>query len=280
MAKAGVAYDMGDLKTYLTTGEGRRYAEGVVALDITHNLIARNFVEIPFETSWSILRCKEKIFTMMGTQIETMVLSLNDQVMENTRYLADYQPQTGMVLRVVDNDPFSKAKGGGLDNVKLVKKYEISEEDYDKRENTYRGYKRRMLAADPNWKPVGVFSAPGADKPKTGVTVEEKLEVQPLEEVQKRVKVGDRCEVVGGRRGEVMYIGLVPEIKSEEDFIWIGVKFDEATGKNDGKVGGKRYFEADASCGGFIKSPLVEAGDFPEIDPFASDDDEDVMEEL
>jgi len=44
----------------------------------------------------------------------------------------------------------------------------------------------------------------------------------------------------------------------------------------DGSVKGKRYFTAPSNRGGFVRSPLVQAGDFPEIDPFA----EDVMAEL
>lgn len=231
----------------------------------------------------SILRCKEKIYTMMGTNIETMVLQLNGQTLSNNdAYLADYNPKHQDVLHVIDNDPYSKALNGGLDNVNLVQKYVMTEEDYDKRENTYRAFKKKMLAKDPNWKPVG-WKPPV----KKGLQAEEKLVPQTLEEVQARMKVGDRCQAVGGRRGEVMYIGRIPELavpEGTEEFVWVGVKLDLAEGKNDGQVKGRRYFQCEANCGAFFKSNLVEAGDFPEDDPFASSDDddsdEDVMEEL
>jgi hypothetical protein len=30
----------------------------------------------------------------------------------------------------------------------------MSDEDYDKRENTYRAYKKKQVAKDPNWKSI------------------------------------------------------------------------------------------------------------------------------
>ena len=55
-----------------------------------------------------------------------------------------------------------------------------------------------------------------------------------------QVTVGTRCEVViGSRRGEVKYVGLVPELAPG---YWIGVQLDEPTGDSNGKVKGKQYF--------------------------------------
>lgn len=74
------------------------------------------------------------------------------------------------------------------------------------------------------------------------------------------------------RRGTVSYIGPVPEIPGIG--VWVGVTLDEPTGKNDGTVKGKRYFECGHNCGVFVRPERCEAGDFPVLDM----DDEDLEE--
>ena len=66
------------------------------------------------------------------------------------------------------------------------------------------------------------------------------------------------------RRGTISYIGLVPEIPGIG--VWIGVTLDEPTGKNDGSVKGKRYFECGSNYGVFVRPERCEAGDFPALD--------------
>lgn len=75
-----------------------------------------------------------------------------------------------------------------------------------------------------------------------------------------RVKVDDRCMVMGPtgstdapRVGTVAYIGDV----SWAAGVWVGVKFDEPLGKNDGSVKGTRYFECAANHGSFVKPASV-----------------------
>jgi tubulin-specific chaperone B len=78
------------------------------------------------------------------------------------------------------------------------------------------------------------------------------------------------------RRGTIRYIGPVPEIPGGGG-PWIGIELDEPTGKNDGSVAGKRYFQCGEKCGVFVRPERVEVGEFPVLDELGMDED---MEEL
>ena len=79
------------------------------------------------------------------------------------------------------------------------------------------------------------------------------------------IKSAARCILNPGntRRGTIAYVGLVPELPGAGP--WIGVKLDEPTGKNDGTIRGKRYFEASANQGVFVRADRVEVGDWGEL---------------
>lgn len=61
--------------------------------------------------------------------------------------------------------------------------------------------------------------------------------------------------------------------------VWIGLELDEPTGKNDGSVGGKRYFTCPSKTGVFVKPEKIGVGDYP---PLGLDDglDDELMEEI
>lgn len=65
----------------------------------------------------------------------------------------------------------------------------------------------------------------------------------------------------------VRYVGDVPEIPGQLG-AWIGVQLDEPVGKNDGSVGGKRYWGEDGGPkhGVFVRPERVEVGDWPVLD--------------
>lgn len=259
-----MAADLRALRNYISAKDGTEYEnlpEGIVCLTITHNLLKMQMLDIRLDLHATIEQVRHKVYSHCGTSPEHMQLLLLDsnnsllaRLDDDRKMLGYYNVHSGMHLRVIDTNPFSLAKAGGLENASLVEKYKISEDAYNKRENTVRAYKRAQLAKDPNWK--------------------SKIELQrnqvPGSDSITHMKVHDRCQVQpGGRRGSIMYLGEVPEIAPG---YWVGVHFDEPVGKGNGTVKEKVYFECNPKCGGFIRPQHVEIGDFP---PEFMDEDDD-----
>lgn len=67
-----------------------------------------------------------------------------------------------------------------------------------------------------------------------------------------------------------MYVGKVTDHYAG---YWVGVKLDEPTGDGNGKFRGHVYFECNDKFGLFVRPKDLKVGDYPEIDPFDSDDD-------
>lgn len=134
------------LRAYITAKDGYEYEnlpEGMVALHITHSNLNMEMVDIRLDLHLTIAEVRHKVYRHSGTKPDAMELfimgpdgSVLAQLDDDRKMLGYYSVQSGMRLHVVDKDPFSLSKGGGLEDVSLVKKYEISEEDYDKRKQT------------------------------------------------------------------------------------------------------------------------------------------------
>ncbi|XP_041078495.1 dynactin subunit 1-like isoform X8 [Polyodon spathula] len=74
----------------------------------------------------------------------------------------------------------------------------------------------------------------------------------------KLAKVGSRVEVIGkGHRGTVAYIGATLFATGK----WVGVILDDAKGKNDGTVQGKRYFTCEDNHGIFVRQSQIQPVD-------------------
>ncbi|CAF4568319.1 unnamed protein product, partial [Rotaria magnacalcarata] len=65
------------------------------------------------------------------------------------------------------------------------------------------------------------------------------------------LRVGDRVVVSGSKFGVLKYLGKIHVAEG----VWCGIQLDEAMGKNDGSVSGKRYFTCQQRYGLF--SPLA-----------------------
>ena len=52
------------------------------------------------------------------------------EMSDDSRMLGFYSVESGNELHVIDTDPFSMSRGGGLSDVSLVEKYRMDEETY------------------------------------------------------------------------------------------------------------------------------------------------------
>ena len=140
----------------------------------------------------------------------------------------------------MDRDPTKKP--GEFEDVSSVKKYEMSSEEYAKRGGKITGlcgllyyakaafvWTATVMAFKKQYK-LGRFS----EKDATAKEEEEERERHEKDEAE-AIAVGSRCEVTlphdGPKRGTVMFVGKV-EFKPG---YWIGVKYDEPLGRNDGR---------------------------------------------
>eukprot|EP00284_Hemiselmis_tepida_P017663 CAMPEP_0174928184 /NCGR_PEP_ID=MMETSP1355-20121228/22777_1 /TAXON_ID=464990 /ORGANISM="Hemiselmis tepida, Strain CCMP443" /LENGTH=309 /DNA_ID=CAMNT_0016174329 /DNA_START=43 /DNA_END=972 /DNA_ORIENTATION=- len=274
--------EMAAVREYCMGQDGRNKAESTVLLHVSHsNLKETFFQEIRLDMHMTVERVKHKLEFHVGTSAvsnQLYLLDENKQVlaeMEDSKMLGYYSPYDGCTLHIVDLDPHSMSAGGWLEDTSLVKKYEISEEAYAQRENTYRNFKAKKLAEDPNWTYQKDLAERAARNPEAAARAgmmpvgEAKPKVEDddhLAEEAKGMSVGDRCEAAGGRRGTVRWVGRAAELPKGW---WVGVQYDEPVGKNDGSVKGARYFDCPENYGGFLRPDLVSVGDFPEEDPFA-----------
>jgi len=169
---------------------------------------------------------------------------------DNSSLLGSYNIDDGMVIHAED----SNIKVDEYSDVSKVEKFEISQDEYNKRSDSVRAFKERMK--------LGQFNEEENKKKAEEARLKEEAE----EKKASSLNVDERCEVkVPGqpaRRGVVKYVG-------QTDFkpgFWVGVQYDEPHGKNDGSVAGKRYFECPQKYGGFVRPSNVEVGDYPEED--------------
>lgn len=269
--------DMNNLRNYITAMDEHQWdlvPEDMVKCTLTHNYLKAQYWELKFDLHDSVYKVKEKCYRHTGTPPEYQQLYLKDgdtivaHLAEDARPIGYYSPKNGQVIHIVDSDPHSMARGGGLEDVSKIKKYEMSEEDYDKRKGTLRDFAREKRKVDPSFKFFPKKKPEG---------YEERPDCESKDCIE-HVHVGDRCQIKPGeRRGAVAFVGQVEGLASG---YWVGVKFDEPVGKGDGTRGGKRYFDAEAKHGAFVRPYNVEVGDFPERDIFAdlTDSDEDEAE--
>jgi len=283
---AGLAPEMlNTMRDYVTANDSQTWQslpENMVCIHVTHSNLKRRMIELRFDKHMTIAEVKSKLHKHCGTppHSQRLILCENGSPIcpmdDDSKKFGYYSVESGMEIHVIDEDPFSMSRNGGLENEQLIEKYRMSDEDYDKRKGTLREWIREQKAKDPNWKPPKPKMSVGLGGPQPTAPPASD-EPPPGPESVADMAVGARCEVMPGkRRGAVGYLG---EVEGLAPGYWVGVKLDEPVGRNDGTRGGKTYFECAAGFGSFVRPKNVTCGDFPERDLLDEDDDEDDDEE-
>ena len=215
-------------------GVEKRYPKEIKIYDL------KNKLEIitGFSAAEIKLRCLNKE--------KKLVCELDD----DERMLGFYPIEDGYFLEVLGSKPIA-----GVGDDPTVQKYELTSEEYANRKNTVREFKKNMK--------LGQYSENHSE-----LAAEKERQAQEKIEAEKSLiaamKVGDRCQVrsttAPTRLGTIMYLG---ELEKKPGY-FVGVRYDEPLGKNDGSVEGKRYFQCPPNYGGFIKPDCITIGDFPE----------------
>mmetsp|Transcript_46096 Transcript_46096/g.100117 ORF Transcript_46096/g.100117 Transcript_46096/m.100117 type:complete len:285 (+) Transcript_46096:74-928(+) len=262
------------LREFVTARDATRFdgmAKGNLRLDVTHCNLVQRWHDILFSEDMTVMEVKEKLYRHGGSSVSFQELYLRrgggDTIflMDDSKTLRYYGAQNGMEIHIKDLDPHSISKHGGLEDVSQVEKYVMPDEEYDKMKNTVRAIRREreaQAAANSAAREGDTGEELGGTHAPYEMTAEEMAAAFPMD---------GRCKCEpGSRRGSIRYVGSVGGTKGT----WIGVALDEPQGQNDGTKDGKRYFECNGpKYGIFAKPENVEVGDFPELDPFASDDE-------
>ncbi|KAJ1338188.1 tubulin-specific chaperone B [Microdochium nivale] len=223
--------------------------------------------------SWSISQLRTKLEPVTGippsAQRMTYKAPGRDTVPveagdEDATLMASFALVPYAELHITDTRPASAKIN--FNDTSNVDKYVMPVDEYERKTDSVLAWKKNER--------LGRFN------PEAPALERAKLDANAAEIESRGIAVGKRCRVGGddARRGEIRYVGAVPEIPGVLG-AWVGVHLDEPVGKNDGSVGGTRYWgegEQQLKHGVFVRPERVETGDFPVLDDL---DDED-MEEI
>ena len=138
-----------------------------------------------------------------------------------------------------------------------MEKFELDKEEYSKRTDTVQAYLKKNKLGKYNAEEMAELAREKEER-----EAEERRVVE-----EGGIVEGARCEVAvpgkgGMRRGAVRFVGDV----HFQPGLWVGVQYDEPTGKNDGSVGGQRWARGNTAVSGtictshltqFLTSPII-----------------------
>jgi len=212
-----------------------------------------------FPRDTTVGQLKQKLEIITGRNPGSMSLSLLDpqgkclcQLSDDSQTLGSYPILAGTQLYV--NDPTYTSLE---DDEQIENRYQLSDDRYTGMRGTLKDYLKTNK--------LGKYDPEHIRKEQERALKQAEEEAAEVEKMQ-TVELGNRCQVtVTGstfpKRGVVMYKGVV----GTRQGVWIGVKYDEPYGTNDGTVDGVEYFQALSTYGDFVKPSQVQVGDFPEL---------------
>jgi len=212
------------VKDYITAKDEYHYAglpEDMVAIIVTHSNLPSKFMDLRFNLHATLEEVKERFRLHFGTPVQYQKLTLLDgdkfrcNMDDNTKKLGYYSVESGNVVHVVDEDPFSLSKNGGLTDTSLVEKVRMSDGDYDKRGNSVRKQIQEAKAKKALEKMLQKEKGPiergepaadeGVDSVKHIIDINDDIIINGI---------GNRCEVQpGSRRGVIAWVGESEHLK-------------------------------------------------------------------
>nr|CAH8823914.1 unnamed protein product [Trichobilharzia regenti] len=232
-----------------------------------------NFITLSITTNASKLRSekrypiditlgqlKEKLVLVTGCDNRTMKIELFDKQEKSLGYLLgdgkslyDLGVENEMHIHVTDS---TIADGVYDQPEEPVETYQLTDEEYAKREESVLAWKRRNK--------LGQFREVDPEEAKRAEELRQEAELKEKEKAES-LSIGSRCEVripsQITKRGVIEFVG---QTKFKPGY-WVGIRYDEPLGRNDGSIEGVRYFQCPDKYGAFVKPQYVEAGDFPEL---------------
>lgn len=209
-----------------------------------------------FPSHITVRELKGKLEMITGASMDTMNIELFNDQNKSIGRLTNEDEMLKNVLIANVRLHVTDANASNFEDTSDVVKYEMSTDEYEKREDSVQAFKKKNK--------MGRFN------PEVQAQLAAQAELN--KERASKMKIGDRCEAKTPkqptRRGEIMFVG---EVEFKEGH-WVGIKFDEPVGKHDGIVQGKRYFKCQDKYGSFAQPRYVEVGDFPPELDFSDDE--------
>ena len=119
----------------------------IIKLNATHNILTMKMPELRFDYRTKIKDVKTQFEYRFGSPAKNQRLHLKDaggtfmlEMANDDETLQHYGAVTGCTIDVIDSDPSELIKG--FDDLAQVEKYEISDEKYEERKDTFRNFKK------------------------------------------------------------------------------------------------------------------------------------------